>query len=309
MSWIVFSYSLSSGVASSSRVGLWRRLQRLGAIGVKNGLYVLPDREDCMESFQWLAQEVQQAKGDAMVMRVERFEGMADSELIEHFRTASQEKYEKIEAEVHALEKSLRSKAKAANVGYVKKTLEKLYRQYAEVNRRDFFDSPYGLKVKSELQRVEQGLSPSKPSAQMLASTEIDSYRDRHWVTRPRPHVDRLACAWLIRRFINAKAEIRYSNQPRPNEVGFDMRGGEFGHEGNLCAFELMMVRFGFSDPALQTIAEIVHEIDLRDGRYARPEAVGIDAILKGWRHEGLSDQELESHGIALFQGLYAALS
>ena len=92
MNWIVFSYSLSSGAASSSRVGLWRRLQRLGAIGVRNGLYVLPDREDCMESFQWLAQEVQQAEGDAMVMRVERFEGMADSELIEHFRTATQEK-------------------------------------------------------------------------------------------------------------------------------------------------------------------------------------------------------------------------
>jgi len=262
-----------------------------------------------MESFQWLAQEVQQAEGDAMVMRVERFEGMADSELIEHFRTATQEKYEKLEGEVHALEKSLHSKAKAANVGYVKKTLEKLYRQYAEVNRRDFFDSSYGLKVKSELQRVEQGLSPSKSSAQMLASTEMNAYRDRPWVTRPRPHVDRLACAWLIRRFINAKAEIRYSNQPKPNEVRFDMRGGEFGHEGNLCAFELMMVRFGFSDPALQTIAEIVHEIDLRDGRYARPEAVGIDAILKGWRHEGQSDQELESHGIALFRGLYAALS
>jgi hypothetical protein len=127
-------------------------------------------------------------------------------------------------------------------------------------------------------------------------------------VTRPRPHVDRLACAWLIRRFINPDANIRYATIPEPDEVAFDMPDAQFGHLGVSCSFETMLRAFGFSDPALQTIAEIVHAIDLRDGRYAQPEIEGIAAILQGWLLNDLSDAELEARGVALFEGLYAAL-
>jgi hypothetical protein len=126
-------------------------------------------------------------------------------------------------------------------------------------------------------------------------------------VTRPHPHVDRLACAWLIRRFVNPRAQIRYSETPEPGEVAFDMPGAEFQHRGHLCTFEVMLKAFGLDDPALRAIAEIVHEIDLRDGRSARPEIAGVDAILTGWLV--LEDAEREAHGIALFEGLYVALS
>ena len=126
-------------------------------------------------------------------------------------------------------------------------------------------------------------------------------------MTRPNPHVDRLACAWLIRRFINPRAQIRYSDAPQPDEVAFDMSRGPFGHQGNLCTFETMTRAFGLDDPGLRAIAEIVHEIDLRDGRYTRPEVAGIDAVLRGWLTR--SDAEREAHGIALFDGLHVALS
>jgi hypothetical protein len=119
--------------------------------------------------------------------------------------------------------------------------------------------------------------------------------------------VDRLACAWLIRRFINPGAQIRYASTPEPEEVAFDMRGAPFGHRGNLCTFETMLKAFGLDDPGLRAIAEIVHEIDLRDGRYPRPEVPGVDAILKGW--VTYTDAEREAPGIALFDGLHAALS
>lgn len=309
MTWLVFSYSLLSQLGSSTRVGLWRRLQRLGAVVLKNGLYVLPEREDCKEAFQWLAQEVQQAKGEAIVMSVDRFESMPDSELIKLFHNACKEKYGQLDQQIAALEKSLHARSQRKNLLLISKKLMKLEQEYEDVTRLDFFDSPHGIQIASRLRRVRQSLSQENPATKTVPAAALAAYRDRRWVTRPRPHVDRLACAWLIRRFIDPTAVIRYSTQPDPDEVRFDMRGAEFGHEGNRCTFETMLLRFGLSEPALQAIAEIVHEIDLRDGRYARPEVAGLDAILRGWLLERLSDQELESHGVALFRAMYAALS
>ena len=128
-------------------------------------------------------------------------------------------------------------------------------------------------------------------------------------MTRPRPHVDRLASAWLIRRFIDPEAEIRYRETVEEGEVSFDMREAEFGHRGNHCTFETLISSFGLGeDPALQVLAEIVHEIDLRDGLSARPEIPGIDGLLSGWASTGWSDADLELHGIALFEGLYLGL-
>ena len=126
---------------------------------------------------------------------------------------------------------------------------------------------------------------------------------------RPHPHVDRLACAWLIRRFINPKAFIRYSDTFKPAEIPFDMKGVQFGHQGNFCSFETMIHAFNFQDSGLQALAEIVHEIDLKDGSYLRPEVDGITTILSGWRLAGFSDAKLESHGISLFEGLYRVLN
>src|SRR5438093_13528398 len=108
MGWVVFSYSLPSKASSSPRVALWRRLQRLGAITPKAGVYVLPDRDECVEAFQWLAQEVQQAKGEAVVMRVERFEGLTDPQIIELFRDSCRKKYPEIKSAVSNVEKRLR---------------------------------------------------------------------------------------------------------------------------------------------------------------------------------------------------------
>ena len=105
-----------------------------------------------------------------------------------------------------------------------------------------------------------------------MAAKKLANYRDATWATRPCPHVDRLACAWLIRRFINPTAEIRYATRSESGEVGFDMREAEFGHQGNCCTFETMMSASGLKEAGLQGLVEIVHEIDLRDGRYARPE-------------------------------------
>src|SRR5438132_9793590 len=308
MGWMVFSYSLPSKASSSPRVALWRRLQRSGAVTPKAGLYVLPDRDECVEAFQWLAQEVQQAKGEAVVMRVERFEGLADSQIIELFRDSCRKKYSEIESEEANIEKDPRAIKKSKKNSEILGRLEKLQKEYAEVAQVDFFESSEGAGVASQIRSIQQALRQGSSPDPTVVSVTLSEYRNKCWVTRPRPHVDRLACAWLIRQFIDPKAEIRYATDPKPDEVTFDMRDAEFGHKGDRCTFETMLSAFNLKEPALHVVAEIVHDIDLRDGRYARPEAEGIDIVLKGWLLAGLSDSELEARGIALFDGLSTAL-
>ncbi len=309
MSWVAFSYSLPSKAASSARVTVWRRLRRLGAIAPTNGVHVLPDRDECLEAFQWLAQEVQQAKGEALVLHVERFEGMADAQLIDLFRQVCGREYAKVVAKAAALERRIEGRRPPRDQMRLRTLLERLRRQQADIARVDYFDAPEGSALAARLSRLEEALSPLPPSGLHVSPAAIEAYRGKQWVTRPRPHVDRLACIWLIRRFIDAAAVIRYAPTAEPDEVAFDMRDGEFGHRGHFCTFETMLVAFGLQDSSLRAIAEIVHEIDLRDGRYARPETAGVDAILKGWLLAGFTDAELESHGVALFEGLYAGLS
>jgi hypothetical protein len=309
MTWLVFSYSLPSKSQSSPRVALWRRLRRLGAIAPTGGIHVLPAREECLEAFQWLAQEVQQAKGEAVVMRVEQFEGLADADLIERFRRARAAEYAELEAQAQELEKSLRTRLNPEERARLQEALKRLERRHADIVRVDFFDAPEGSLVASQLARLEQALLPRETMAVSVSPAPLTAYRDTRWVTRPRPHVDRLSCIWLIRRFINPAAVVRYSLTPEPDEVAFDMPHGEFTHRGHLCTFEVMVAAFGLDDPLLQTIGEIVHEIDLRDGRNVRPETAGVDAILKGWLLARFEDAVLEAHGTALFEGLYAALA
>lgn len=243
------------------------------------------------------------------MMHVERFEGLTDTALIEIFRQARAQDYAEIDAQAMELEQCLSTSVPSEALAQLQETLVKLRRRHADIARVDFFDAPEGALVTARLARIAQALAPSDAVAARVAPASMAAYRDRRWVTRPRPHVDRLACIWLIRHFIDPTAVVRYATMPEPDEIAFDMRDGEFRHQGTLCTFEAMLTAFSLRQPSLQAMAEIVHEIDLRDGQYARPETAGIEAILKGWLLAQFSDAALEAHGVALFAGLYAALS
>ena len=310
VTWVVFSYSLPTKSVSSPRVALWRRLRRLGAVSPAGSVQVLPAREECVEAFQWLAQEIRQAKGEAVVMRVEQFESLTDQQLIDLFHAAREEDYADLERQVVELGKAQGKRAKRAERSPAKDELEKLRHRYLEIRRVDYFNSPAGDRVADQLSRIEQRLAPAPPTATAgIETRSIGDYRHRQWVTRPRPHVDRLACIWLIRRFVDATANIHYAEHAKSSEIAFDMDEGEFGHRGNLCTFEVMCLAFALDDPALRVMAEIVHEIDLQDGRYIRAEIAGIEAILNGWQQTNWPDAEREAHGIAFFEGLYQVLA
>jgi hypothetical protein len=304
MDWLALSYSLPSKTSSSPRVTLWRRLRRLGAVSVAGGMQILPLRDECVEAFDWLAQEIHHAGGESVVMRVQHFAGLSDMQLIELFQSERAADYDSLDQEATALEKL----PKTEDPLKVQEALGRLMKRVDEIDQVDYFGCPAGSRVRARLARIEHTLSPA-PAPVAVPHALIADYEGKRWVTRPRPHVDRLSCAWLIRRYIDPQAVIRYAAQPAADEVAFDMHEGHFGHRGSLCTFETMRRAFGLDDPGLPEMAEIVHEIDLRDGRYPRPEVAGVGAILAGWLATNLTDAELEAHGIALFEGLYATLS
>lgn len=309
MDWVVFSYSLPSQ-ANTPRVTLWRRLRRLGAISPTGSVYILPGREECIEAFQWLAQEIRQAEGEVLVMQVSQFAGLDDGQVIALFNQAREEEYEEIMGQLAALEEQIKTSDMDSDLSKFQSAIQKLQKQHTDVARVDYFQAAVGTAVAARINQLGQQLiSADTENMPQITPAVVDQYQQRQWITRPRPHVDRLACIWLIRRYIDPEAVIRYALAPEPGEVAFDIDNGAFTHQGNLCTFEVMIRAFGLDEAALYLMAEIVHEIDLRDGRYQRPETAGIDTTLRGWLLANLPDHELEMHGLALFSGLYAALS
>ena len=162
MNWIVFSYSLPGKSGSGPRVNLWRRLRRLGAISPAGGAQVLPARDDCLEAFQWLAREIRQAGGEAVVMRVEQFEGLSDQDLIELFHAARAEDYAEIEQDIKELGKTRSKRAARANHAPARDEPEKLRRRFLEIRRVDYFNSPAGDRIANQLSHTEQMLSAAK---------------------------------------------------------------------------------------------------------------------------------------------------
>jgi len=307
MNWLVFSYSLPSK-SSSPRVSVWRQLKRVGVISLVGGAYILPANDAGTETFSWLAQQVQQAGGEALVMQVEKFHGFTDQAIITFFRQARQESYAGIDEKVTSLVQVTQSDMSVQERLAVKNELDGLQQHYADIARIDYFDSPDKVRLAARLERLRQTLLTQTRLPIELPQTGVEPYRDKRWVTRPHPHVDRLACAWLIRHYVNPQAHIRYGMPPTPDEIVFDMPDAEFSHRGELCTFEVMVQILDLHTPALQAVAEVVHDIDLRDGMYGRPEASGIDAVLQGWQRLELPDNEMETRGMSLFEGLYVAL-
>ncbi|HXC17403.1 MAG TPA: chromate resistance protein ChrB domain-containing protein, partial [Holophagaceae bacterium] len=192
--------------------------------------------------------------------------------------------------------------------------LTKLRRKLDEIEARDFFHAPNRGRAEEALAALEAVfLRLRTASATPLPTVALDALQSRTWVTRKGIHVDRMACAWLIRRFIDPAATLRfvdpkgYSHQK--DELRFDMFEGEFTHEGDLCSFEVLLRRAQLEDPALQVLAELIHDLDLKEDRYGRPEMAGLGRLITGICQTHREDEARLERGSAVFDDLYAAFS
>ena len=293
------------------RVKIGRRLRRIGAVAVKNSVYVLPDRAQCLEDFQWVRAEIIDGGGDASICRGEFVDGLTDDQLTFLFRSAREEEYAEIAGVARELWSGRRDRD-ATRPRSIEDELSRLRKRLATVKSIDFFDSPGLAMAEEALRTAGQQLEPAPASSSAAAPVDRVAYRGRTWVTRRDVFVDRIASAWLIRRFIDRDARFKFvadKYRPASGELRFDMFDGEFTHEGDRCTFETLLQRFQIADPALEAIAEVVHDIDLKDAKFERDDAPGIERVLAGIAAAYPDDDTRLERGSQLFDDLYALFS
>lgn len=184
-------------------------------------------------------------------------------------------------------------------------------KRLADVMAIDFFGATGQLGAEGAVAELESRLTANEDldAAEPQAAPTLADLKGHIWVTRKGVHVDRIACSWLIRRFIDSDAVIRFvpgkDYVPKPGELRFDMFEGEFTHEGDRCSFEVLLARVDLDDPALQALAEIVHDIDLKDGKFAREEAAGIAHLIAGIAIAHADDEARIAEGAPVFDNLY----
>jgi hypothetical protein len=296
------------------RVRIGRHLQRLGAVAIKNSVYALPRGDEAHEDLQWVRREIEKGGGDASIVEARFVDGLSDARVTGLFQAARESDYARIAEEARTLSRSFPARGSPA----VNRQTE-LARRLAHLRRRlgaaaaiDFFGAPGREAAEGLVTGLEERMKPAVDAASPKHPiARAEEVRGRTWVTRVGIKVDRMASAWLVRRFIDPEASFKFvpakGYLPQEGELRFDMFEAEFTHEGDLCTFEVLLRRFGLSDPALEPIAQIVHDIDLKDGKYAREEAPGIGLLVAGIAAAHAADEERLERGAALFDQLYAA--
>jgi hypothetical protein len=299
--WLLLIFSLPSKRASA-RVGIWRRLQRYGTLPLRNSGYVLPNTPVNQERFEWLATSIRGLKGEASVLQVQAMDDLPADVLRERFREVRKPDYTALMRDVKQL--------KPSAPGFSTQ-LTRMKRRFEEIAEIDFFDSPLKAKVEEALYKAEHP-APIHGRAGEGRISKME-YQNRIWITRPRPGIDRVSSAWLIRRFIDAKAAFIFDSNPKdhPEAVPFDMyqAGAGFGHEGERCTFETLCASFGLSDKKVELIGHAIHDADLDDEKFGRTEGITINQILKGWAKQGVSNDELLHRRIDLIEGLYHSIA
>lgn len=296
------------------RVKIGRRLQRVGAVAVKNSVYVLPDRAETLEDFQWVRSEIIEGGGDASICRAEFVDGLTNDQIEYLFRSARDSEY----ADVAEAARDAWTTARGRDVRAIPTRdtddLTRLRKRIAQIQAIDFFDAP-GRSMAEEAVRTFANEVEGEPSAEKtVATTDKTGYRNRVWVTRTGIFVDRMASAWLIRRFIDRNARFKFiadvKQRRLSGEVRFDIVDGDFTHVGDRCTFETLLERFELTDPALRSIAEIVHDIDLKDEKFGREDAAGIERVLAAIVAAHADDDDARlTRGSQLFDDLYALFS
>ena len=304
--WLILVHVLPP-TPSNLRVRTWRRLQELGAVAVKQSVYILPDTAESREDFEWLRVEIEGAGGDAVVYSADHVDAAAEASLIEQFRHARQQAYTELASELQRMQ---RAGASQGDPSGRRRDLARLRERFAAIERVDFFGSAGRDRVVTLLNDLEAApLSAGKRKGRQAAGGPADAsqYEGRLWVTRPRPGVDRMASAWLIRRFIDTNARFGFITDVKSagDALPFDMFGAGFGHEGDRCTFETLVASFQIGDPAVARIAAIVHDLDLKDGKFGAPEATTLGLAIDGLQLSSADDAVLLEQGMTLFEALY----
>jgi hypothetical protein len=301
--WLILILGLPTANATE-RMRAWRALKASGAAVLRDGAYLLPDTTACREALASVERDILAINGTAYVLPVvdpdgERFIALFDRN----------DDYTKLSAEIE----ECRAQLNAENALATTKQIRKLRKTYDQLTNIDYFPGKPKQQIDSALQQLEtavsRALSADEPHSrnQPITALNLGDYQDRVWATRKRPWVDRLACAWLIRRFIDPQAQILWLNSPEDcpaDALGFDFDEATFSHVGNRVTFETLQASFELQEPGLGRIAALVHYLDI--GGIQPVEAAGIERVLAGLRETITHDDHLLAAASAIFDGLLA---
>ena len=296
------------------RAKVRRLLSQAGALPLKDSVYVLPAAEDRLPELRRIAREAIAGGGEAYVCLGSFVEHPTREELSAAFRRARNHDYRSLVAQIRGWSARLDRRSGASppegplrlRLAQARKTLDRL-------RRIDFFAAPERREAEASLARFAARLEEKPPPARRPRKRPGADLAGRTWVTRQGIQVDRIASAWLIRRFIDPDARFRLIDpnleEPQPEELRFDMADGDFAHEGDRCTFETLLLRAGIEDKALARVAEIVHEIDIKDGKFRPQEARGVEQLLLGMLAANPGDEQRLERGFALLDDLYRSFT
>lgn len=308
--WLALVISLPSRSATP-RMRVWRALRARGAAALRDGVYLLPAGPSSAAVLREQADEVRRSGGQARLLPIDGVDAAQAAEFRSLF-DRSQDYARLIEAL-----RRWRNRLAPRTHRHAAAELRRLRRQLEAVRATDYFPGPAAGQAAELLAEAEGALealaSPGEPKGRAGAIRRLDraAYRGRTWATRRRPWIDRLASAWLIRRFIDPRARFLWLADPkkRPSRaLGFDFDGADFTHVGSRVTFEVLAASFGLEDdPALARIGALVHFLDVGGAPVA--EASGVQAVLRGARERCRSDDVLLAQARHLFDDLYHAYS
>jgi hypothetical protein len=308
--WWVLAFQLPAQPAYA-RVKIWRRLQAVGAASFKNALYLMPATDEALEDFEWTLREVRDAGGEGLILDARAVQGFTDEEIIAIFDAAREEQYRAVAEEIRAFSTRFERKRDPPTSEETATQHARFHGRISAIEAIDFFQANGREQVRALLRELEpRSISVDTLGAEPAMETEkLTSLKGRTWVTRANVHVDRMASAWLIRRWVDPDARFKWvadrNYRPVESEIRFDMYQAEFTHEGDQCTFEVLVSRLELKDGALSAIAEIIHDLDLKDQKFGRKETAGVQQLLAGIVASQPSDDGRIERATNLFDDLY----
>jgi hypothetical protein len=312
--WWVFAFHLPSE-AAYARVKVWRRLQNIGAAAFKNALYLLPATPEALEDLEWTLREVCQAGGEGIIFVASAVQGLSDRDLTALFDAPREAQYRGLADEVQSYLGTLEGRRNRPTTADVAAQLLRYRQRLAAIEAIDFFQADAREHVHALLRALEpRGIEPGARTEDTAMDTNpLATLSGRTWVTRANVQVDRMASAWLIKRSIDPTARFKFVTdrhyQPGPDEVRFDMYEAEYTHDAERCTFEVLLDLLERPDPALRRIADIVHELDLRDQKYQCEETAGVKQLLGGLVANHPQDEDRLDRAGQFFDDLYQAFA
>lgn len=305
--WILLLYQLPTK-AETERVRFWRALQKLGSVSIKNSVSAFPDLPLFQKTVLELAAQIQESGGDAIVTQGNFLFGLKPESLAQTYNAQLDVEYKILAQEIRKAVKDIPRNPTANELMRWEHKRTKFTSQFNALSARSLAPLDGIIQCQDSLSEFEKKLKPSKISKQASRAISQKPPTGGTWVTRKDPHVDRLASAWLIKRRIDPEAKFLFVDinkyKKQPGHLRYDVYDGEFSHIGDLCTFEVLARHFKLKSSDVRILAEVIHDLDIGDQKYNRPETEGIRMALEGIARAYKDDHERSDAAMNLLDSL-----